>query len=189
MCGEKRRGRHIRKNPKGSPPRVRGKVLFPVVVPVCCGITPACAGKSLRVSTLLPVGWDHPRVCGEKSRSRMCCTAIAGSPPRVRGKVSCTRPLVRTERITPACAGKSYGAQTPSGGYGDHPRVCGEKFALATLHWLMRGSPPRVRGKVRRLWTRSTRFRDHPRVCGEKLLTVCAAVDEIGSPPRVRGKD
>ena len=30
-------------------------------------ITPACAGKSLRLYSFMVMPWDHPRVCGEKS--------------------------------------------------------------------------------------------------------------------------
>ena len=52
---------------KGSPPRMRGKVLCPDAFAAAFRITPAYAGKS-SVN-----GWpsfairDHPRVCGEKS--------------------------------------------------------------------------------------------------------------------------
>ena len=30
-------------------------------------ITPAYAGKSHIISGLLPITWDHPRLCGEKN--------------------------------------------------------------------------------------------------------------------------
>ena len=71
-----------------------------------------------------------------------------------------------------------------------------------------RGSPPRVRGKVRwvvhRLRPRGItpacagksslgcdrcKFsQDHPRVCGEKVMQFSARCSLTGSPPRVRGK-
>ena len=52
----------------GSPPRGRGKASGPL-----CGygrqrITPAWAGKSCFVSYFATVGWDHPRVGGEKTK-------------------------------------------------------------------------------------------------------------------------
>ena len=49
----------------GSPPRVRERRYLLATVPVCCGITPACAGKTaFRRSFYLQFG-DHPRVCGK----------------------------------------------------------------------------------------------------------------------------
>ena len=86
--------------------------------------------------------------------------------------------------------------------------MCGEKsFAPTPVSWL-RGSPPRVRGKVnmllhdacnigitpacagkrRKACTFAKANRDHPRVCGEKSLTMQKSKRCRGSPPRVRGK-
>ena len=70
------------------------------------------------------------------------------------------------------------------------------------------GSPPRVRGKVRRycrerqmtgitparagkssvVYAAAVRIRDHPRACGEKYLKELCTRLQAGSPPRVRGK-
>ena len=50
----------------GSPPRVRGKVLYDMVATGLLGITPACAGKSSVRAVNSRLLWDHPRVCGEK---------------------------------------------------------------------------------------------------------------------------
>ena len=48
VCGEKDCGQFILDEPKGSPPRMRGKAL-PVFLPISdSGITPAYAGKSSR---------------------------------------------------------------------------------------------------------------------------------------------
>ena len=54
---------------------------------------------------------------------------------------------IRTEGITPACAGKTIAYADTVSGSGDHPRVCGKnKFRLAI--WIRcLGSPPRVREK------------------------------------------
>ena len=158
--------------------------------------------------TTCVMGWDHPRVCGEKHTQGRKSGKPAGSPPRMRGKDT----PVNTNRcgvgITPAYAGKSIQAisQTPSGR--DHPRVCGEK-----LYWLVNqlkqaGSPPRMRGKVSvgrlpqcctgitpayagkrpRYLGLERRVRDHPRVCGEKAAASVPQVEGSGSPPRMRGK-
>ena len=90
----------------------------------------------------------------------------------------------------------------------DHPRVCGEKYFPMFLPPRIRGSPPRVRGKVG-FFGRSARLtgitpacagksegrcsygssiKDHPRVCGEKNPALVSGVCVEGSPPRVRGK-
>ena len=57
VCGEKIRG---------SPPRMRGKVLCNANCVVYVGITPAYAGKSMNWILARRAWWDHPRVCGEK---------------------------------------------------------------------------------------------------------------------------
>ena len=111
-------------------------------------------------------------------------------------------------RITPACAGKTF----PGAGCGfrprDHPRVCGENNPMYGRHHSAKGSPPRVRGKLRdeyqdkyperitpacagktqRVCESVIRSKDHPRVCGENLGGRRLLPGQRGSPPRVRGK-
>ena len=113
-----------------------------------------------------------------------------------------------SERITPACAGKSPASGPGCGKTGDHPRVCGEKTRYQNLKTTIQGSPPRVRGKVqpaaagnpaeritpacagKRIYdtVRYMGLYDHPRVCGEKFGISCNPSLIGGSPPRVRGK-
>ena len=86
--------------------------------------------------------------------------------------------------------------------------MCGEKSQWACAIAILRGSPPRVRGKdgYGRRWSslagitpacagkRSTLrppeadAGDHPRVCGEKSAELDEKEKPEGSPPRVRGK-
>ena len=68
MCGEKVRFTWHSSWSEGSPPHVRGKVLFWFVMLPQYRITPACAGKSMRTSTTHFLPWDHPRMCGEKTK-------------------------------------------------------------------------------------------------------------------------
>ena len=68
VCGEKLSGSDSTKILLGSPPRVRGKVLFTSLSRFVQGITPACAGKSRPCKGLCRDGQDHPRVCGEKTK-------------------------------------------------------------------------------------------------------------------------
>ena len=68
MCGEKFRAYAKIWNEWGSPPHVRGKAERRKCTNPAVWITPACAGKScICLAQSLPV-WDHPRMCGEKTK-------------------------------------------------------------------------------------------------------------------------
>ena len=86
VCGEKMFSISGDVKYPGSPPRVRGKVGFIVLVQTAIGITPACAGKSSASSSSVHRSRDHPRVCGEKLAPVFVLFVRIGSPPRVRGK-------------------------------------------------------------------------------------------------------
>ena len=128
VCGEKSGLFRSNATGTGSPPRVRGKEYASTKITSRAGITPACAGKSvqLRLVCYTPFG-DHPRVCGEKSRSGFHLCMLQGSPPRVRGKARSAPIQYVFTGITPACAGKRHSARSPVFLLRDHPRVCGEK--------------------------------------------------------------
>ena len=187
---------------------MRGKGADHLRSEVCLGITPACAGKSLLARTSSACPWDHPRVCGEKRQNLGPHTARKGSPPRMRGKVN---QYVHDELrlgITPACAGKRRQPVHRATPRQDHPRVCGEKFFLLCCCAILKGSPPRMRGKERLAKNQRSvhgitpayagkrkvcdgsrhETRDHPRVCGEKIISMLKASFGAGSPPRMRGK-
>ena len=132
----------------GSPPRVRGKEFPSGFIGSYCRITPACAGKSMHTLLSTATVRDHPRVCGEKFTGCFMRSVPLGSPPRVRGKAFVQSGFGGGTRITPACAGKRSAIFAESTPAGDHPRVCGEKTALALPVLAPMGSPPRVRGKV-----------------------------------------
>ena len=126
----------------------------------------------------------------------------------MRGKGTCTCRCYSRRGITPAYAGKSPCRKSAKPAGGDHPRVCGEKHAALLVHRPVWGSPPRMRGKVRKsaesgkqpgitpayAGKRFSDLRcfcvpwDHPRVCGEKSLWQDSQLFIIGSPPRMRGK-
>ena len=148
VCGEKQFCFRLSENSLGSPPRVRGKGISRHRVALHRGITPACAGKrSLPSEKRNPVG-DHPRVCGEKRLRAAPSHPITGSPPRVWGKGQ--RLLAKNPEfgITPACAGKRMVFAGRKSRTWDHPRVCGEKVSSTSPIKCLKGSPPRMRGKV-----------------------------------------
>ena len=70
-------------------------------------ITPARAGKTMRVRLLYAKREDHPRACGENNGMRFLVIGKIGSPPRVRGKLEPNTKRDPDNRITPARAGKT----------------------------------------------------------------------------------
>ena len=189
MCGEKIGHTSTSSASKGSPPHVRGKVQPVQLVHDALGITPACAGKRPRTPLVGSFSRDHPRMCGEKLIVAVPLQITAGSPPHVRGKAQLPAAPCPASRITPACAGKSFGEKVLQSGVEDHPRMCGEKRSAFGMQIIWIGSPPHVRGKVRNEGLRNTKTgitpacagkslrggqsvsvcRDHPRMCGEKM--------------------
>ena len=130
VCGEKGSSTFWSRNHSGSPPRMRGKVLFKTLGEGTFGITPACAGKRMVFAGRKSRTWDHPRVCGEKGSSTFWSRNHSGSPPRMRGKEETVPEFYGLRGITPACAGKSTRCRCRLYGLRDHPRVCGEKLAV-----------------------------------------------------------
>ena len=104
---------------------------------------------------------------GEKSNKTKDAKAIAGSPPRGRGKAFVVIWFLDNSRITPAWAGKSN--------FFVHP----PKRGRITPAWAgKRAGPLRAPS-----WSR-----DHPRVGGEKTPVLSPRDSWKGSPPRGRGK-
>ena len=148
-------------------------------------------------------------MCGEQGLIFFALFFLLGSPPRVRGTVAAIVEDGGRNRITPACAGNSAPRRWCSGRCWDHPRVCGEQLDRHHQGYRHHGSPPRVRGTVRRGGgyapgqgitpacagnSRGHRQpdrgnQDHPRVCGEQVPALMGKAMIEGSPPRVRGTD
>ena len=128
LCGEKHSRSRYSGQLRGSPPPMRGKVEKCDDLSDVRGITPAYAGKSRRRLFRGKRCEDHPRLCGEKTYQNEDSGNNVGSPPPMRGKgLTAGSPLVN-DRITPAYAGKSFRLYFLAILYGDHPRLCGEKF-------------------------------------------------------------
>ena len=86
LCGEKPNPQKCGLFITGSPPPMRGKAIFAVMLGLILRITPAYAGKSQIFFLGRFCYGDHPRLCGEK---RTCCFVLC--------------PVCR---ITPAYVGK-----------------------------------------------------------------------------------
>ena len=169
MGGEKRLILFVFRAVTGSPPRGRGKGDTNYKIPRFFGITPAWAGKSFCRHSHVIQNADHPRVGGEKPSTYQVEYWALGSPPRGRGKDERRRPGEIRARITPAWAGKSLFDMVINSLLEDHPRVGGEKSWNLRLFSVGAGSPPRGRGKGRRMGCPQDRPGITPAWAGKRL--------------------
>ena len=111
-------------------------------------ITPAGAGKTIYPFTTCINFRDHPRGCGENRQRKTFRSCPAGSPPRMRGKLTIHVRYLQTVGITPADAGKTAKKRVRRRYTRDHPRGCGENCISRSIGTVQVGSPPRMRGKL-----------------------------------------
>ena len=107
MCGKNVAYKADLRKRIGSPPRVREKPLYALIVANVYRITPACAGKTTKEIFITKYGEDHPRVCGKNAHCAQAVFFGKGSPPRVREKLCELTLCAGCRGITPACAGKT----------------------------------------------------------------------------------
>ena len=131
---------------------------------------------------------DHPRRCGENSRSFFASTVILGSPPQVRGKPGYNLLAESAFRITPAGAGKTAAVKLKACIQQDHPRRCGENASRSAAAQSRAGSPPQVRGKLTPAAVDQYGNGITPAGAGKTDFFVKSHVIVEGSPPQVRGK-
>ena len=146
-CGENSGLPSVKGRVVGSPPQVRGKPCSNAPQQRRYRITPAGAGKTIRLNYDVLNAKDHPRRCGENLSGRLLPVGALGSPPQVRGKQDSSTQTAVMLRITPAGAGKTGLPQGHQPQNGDHPRRCGENRLYQALFAVVVGSPPQVRGK------------------------------------------
>ena len=130
-----------------SPPRGRGRRAGRVRESLQQRLTPAWAGKTMRVKRLRVMATTHPRVGGEDPPSSSSPVAATDSPPRGRGRRPPGRPDRLQVRLTPAWAGKTRGGPTIPAVCSTHPRVGGEDHKAKTGGDADDDSPPRGRGR------------------------------------------
>ena len=168
---------------------MRGKLPGPGPGQRTLGLIPAYAGKTHGRGERIHVDRAHPRVCGENKIRDSARFRVAGSSPRMRGKLAGGVIGVQYAGLIPAYAGKTCGRRHRRPIRRAHPRVCGENCAWC-LMWAGRGgSSPRMRGKpgvvCRRRGLRGlipayagktgvglflgSCDTAHPRVCGENI--------------------
>ena len=126
MRGEDIRTPNVAYDKLGSPPHARGRLHPRLDLGDRVGITPACAGKTNKVSWFGLRFADHPRMRGEDIHAQAADVGSAGSPPHARGRrTQLWRPRF-CRGITPACAGKTSHGDRERQRPRDHPRMRGE---------------------------------------------------------------
>ena len=192
----------------GSPPLARGKLDAALFDEVQARITPACAGKTSQLFCAASLLGDHPRLRGENYKEVYEDDDGKGSPPLARGKPDLGDLRGYTERITPACAGKTWIQTEIALDIGDHPRLRGENHLEGIPATEQEGSPPLARGKQyisirqcnpsritpacagKTVWnvTRKMVNRDHPRLRGENPWIIQKPGITVGITPACAGK-
>ncbi len=109
--------------------------------------------------------------------------------------------------ITPACAGTTEVIMQDDFAEKDHPRMCGDHLRENFIIITSLGSPPHVRGPLRKAGDKGftkgitpacagtttqwrsllNLIRDHPRMCGDHFPFLTSHFHIMGSPPHVRG--
>jgi len=85
-CGDKRRMFCASMADVGSPPRVWGQVLFPVLPVEAQRFTPTRVGTRLLLEDVVADPAVHPHACGDKVKASVVGYHSNGSPPRVWGQ-------------------------------------------------------------------------------------------------------
>ena len=127
------------------------------------------------------IAGSPPRVRG-KVKIIWFSTAFGGSPPRMRGK----GPLPRD--ALPALGEKTPDASSTTKSIGSPPRMRGKAKRHVADDGMI-GITPAYAGKSLRYAIVKPPSEDHPRVCGEKKAELTPDELSRGSPPRMRGKD
>ena len=192
----------------GSPPHARGRLPYGPFRSSSIRITPACAGKTVGPTSNLTVSSDHPRMRGEDVSHAFVLMKFLGSPPHARGRRRTNNRLRRKDRITPACAGKTFQLDQWQAGDRDHPRMRGEDPSSHGCSLNATGSPPHARGRRHLVgvvqghigitpacagktpcpYCKEARQPDHPRMRGEDASTMPTLSCQRGSPPHARGR-
>ena len=145
---------------------------------------------------------------GEDIRRWPCLPVRFGSPPHARGRQYYSKLRVLSQRITPACAGKTPIKINFTPKSRDHPRMRGEDSSSCPATRPAWGSPPHARGRRQRMidhlfdvritpacagktaagQVKNELYKDHPRMRGEDLRDKWKLPEVGGSPPHARGR-
>ena len=192
----------------GSSPLTRGKPVGVKPSDLQWRLIPAHAGKTPLAQAQERQDQAHPRSRGENLGEPPPRLHAPGSSPLTRGKPSRAPPLMRSGRLIPAHAGKTFPVSTPFQSGAAHPRSRGENDFRFFGTLPPNGSSPLTRGKplvqARRIREEGLipahagktsvssfsvcRRRAHPRSRGENDQAGITPPGGAGSSPLTRGK-
>ena len=133
----------------GSSPRMRGAPFSAYGRHTVLRIIPADAGSTTGDDAVKVLDEDHPRGCGEHNTWYWIWFSTLGSSPRMRGAPVDQGAYAQVRRIIPADAGSTWAGHTCIDAGQDHPRGCGEHWAMIVHSSRSVGSSPRMRGALR----------------------------------------
>ena len=128
------------------PPHARGIHIEAGTKGTWHGITPACAGNTIKSDLRRIKAKDHPRLRGEYSEIYSMISPEMGSPPHARGILRAVVLIVWQVGITPAYAGNTANGFSGRPGRPHHPRLRGEYWPPTFVRNTEPGSPPLARG-------------------------------------------
>ena len=146
MRGEYCLSNHPVRTIQGSPPLARGIRMILNARHNRLGITPACAGNTIKKRHCPTAPGDHPRLRGEYQQRVWNSMTRSGSPPLARGILYNIIAASYRHRITPACAGNTLVYMDSNDFQRDHPRLRGEYLLDIGNKSEQQGSPPLARG-------------------------------------------
>ena len=146
LCGEHFASCRLTFVQPGSPPLMRGTLFCYTFCFLLFRITPAYAGNTCDTFLFRPHNQDHPRLCGEHGNQSTQVLPLRGSPPLMRGTRHGLNIHSLRIRITPAYAGNTSSYNRNCCRPRDHPRLCGEHYAISNFKSHTMGSPPLMRG-------------------------------------------
>ncbi len=169
---------------------------------------PTRVGKTACISRTARSTSEHPHACGENPGHDHAGVRIAGTSPRVWGKLQSRGGSAGRDRNIPTRVGKTRALRDSRTAGSEHPHACGENLRMACRERSVSGTSPRVWGKHRGRvqarpqrrniptrvgktpWTSSTRRStpEHPHACGENKVDGEIVDDQVGTSPRVWGK-
>ena len=154
----------------GSPPRVWGIRSGVADVIGLFRFTPTRVGNTIRL-TMTCRGWPvHPHACGEYEQEFRAKFGMGGSPPRVWGIRCADCSSARLFRFTPTRVGNTLRVCQAYLFASVHPHACGEYWDDSENPHRINGSPPRVWGIPKSLWTMRIRWRFTPTRVGNTTL-------------------
>ena len=130
----------------GLSPRVRGNLLFALIVTATLRSIPACTGEPWQLPVPAYAPGVYPRVYGGTLAASCACLRSRGLSPRVRGNQPVLQPHLGNPRSIPACTGEPKSLFARALRRRVYPRVYGgtsPQRRRADRWW---GLSPRVRG-------------------------------------------